>query len=419
MAYSSIDEQGDHMNKKYIEGYAKLVLAKGVNLRKGQSVMIKTGPGTYQFARELAKTAYRMGALHVEIALDDLDILAARLASQDAAQVQRSPSYARMIDYEMVSEDWAFIRIDSTEERLDHAPFDAESYARYQHAASIEHDTIQNKRMRHQLAWCVICAPGPRWAKQVLGDTATEDDLWDEIAPILLLDTQDPCKAWDEHDAIVKPRVAKLNGLGIRKLHFISPITDLKIGFRPEHVWKGGSKLLPDGRPNICNLPTEEIFTVPDMYDVEGHVTTTRPVPVMNTLTESVRFTFRKGQVVDCTAKQGMGVLERFLQIDAGSSRLGECALVDETSPIARSRKIFNSILFDENASCHLALGMGYPDSLANGGSLVSDEQLHQFGCNTSLNHTDFMVGSDDTDIVALCADGKEVRIMKNGRFCF
>ncbi len=407
------------MNQKYIDGYTRLVLTKGVNLRKGQSVMIKTGPGTYQFARELAKTAYRLGALHAEIALDDLDILAARLASQDISQVRRSPAYSKMIDYEMAGEDWAFIRIDSTEERLDHGPFNADNYAAYQQAASVEHETIQNKRMRHQLSWCVICAPGPRWAKQVLGPDATEEDMWEEIAPILLLDTPDPCAAWDEHDAIVKPRVAKLNKLGIRRLHFTSPVTDLEVGFRPEHVWKGGSKLLPDGRRSICNLPTEEIFTVPDMYDVEGYVTTTRPVPVMNTLTESVQFTFRKGQVIDCTAKRGIEVMEKLLQTDEGSARLGECALVDETSPIARSGKIFNSILFDENASCHLALGMGYPDSLANGDSLISDEQLHQYGCNTSLNHTDFMVGSDETDIVAVCADGREIRIMKGGRFCF
>ncbi len=412
-------DKGADMDQKHIDGYTKLVLTKGLNLYKGQCVMIKTGPGTYQFARELAKAAYRLGALHVEIMLDDLDILAARLDAQDESLVRCAPAYGRMIDYEMISEDWAFIRIDNTEDRLDHAPFNADNYAPYQLASSIEHSTIMNKRMRHQLSWCVICAAGPRWAKQVLGENATEDDMWKELVPILRLDTPDPCKAWEEQDAMVKGRVAKLNSLGIRRLHFKSPITDLEIGFRPEHVWAGGSKELPDGRPFFPNIPTEEIFTVPDMYDVEGYVTTTRPVPVMNTMTESVQFTFRKGQVIDCTAKTGIEVMEKFLQIDEGSARLGECAMVDETSPIARSRKIFNSILLDENASCHLALGKGYPICLNNGESLISDEQLHQFGCNTSLNHTDFMVGSDETDIVALCADGKEVPLMKKGRFCF
>lgn len=407
------------MERTIIDKYAILVMEKGINIRVGQSVTIKTGPGTYPFARALAKAAYAMGALHVEIALDDLDVLAARLEAQDSDQVQSEPAFATARDYEMIAEDWAYIRIDSTEERQDHAPLDPEKFTRYQQALSRKRQVLTNRQMRHKLAWCVVCAPGPKWARQALGPDASEDDLWEVLAPILRLDYDDPCSAWASHDSSIKQRVEKLNSLGIRKLHYVGPGTDLTIGLRKEHVWEGGSKELPDGRPFFPNLPTEEIFTVPDMYDAEGFITTTRPVPVMNVMTETVRLTFSAGQVTDFSAEKGAEVMDAFLQMDAGSRRLGECALVDESSPIARSGQIFNSILLDENASCHLALGKGYPSCLSNGDSLVSDAQLNAYGCNTSVNHIDFMVGSERIDIVAVCSDGKEVPIMRKGRFCF
>ncbi len=407
------------MKQERKTAYADLIIERGINLRKGQSLVIKTGPGTYDFARILAKSAYAHGALFVNVQLDDLDLLASRLANQTIEDVVKEPHYLLDEDYEMISEDWAYIRIDNTEDRLDHAPFDAVKYQAYQKQFSVAHSAIMEKRMRHQSQWCVVCAAGPRWAQLVLGPEATQDEMWDLLSPILLLDHESPVQAWDEKDKVFAKRMEYMNSLKIQSLHFSSGVTDLTIGFRPQSLWLGGSDPLPDGSRFFPNLPTEEIFSVPDMYDVNGHVTTTRPVSVMNQPTEEVTLTFKDGVVVDCTARVGSDVMQKFLDIDEGSRRLGECALVDEDSPIAKSNKVFGSILYDENASCHIALGAGYPTCLSNGKNLTTKEQLHGEGCNTSLNHTDFMIGSPDMDIMATTAAGKQVPIMSKGHFVF
>jgi len=208
-----------------------------------------------------------------------------------------------------------------------------------------------------------------------------------------------------------------LNSLRIETLRFQSSKTDLTIGFRPEHLWLGGGDPLPNGTWFLPNIPTEEVFTTPDFATASGYVATTRPVSVMDSLVEDAVLRFEQGRVISCTARVGQQIMDRFLQMDTGASLLGEVALVDEDSPIALSGKVFGSILFDENASCHLALGAGYPSCLSNSARLNGEQQLREAGCNTSLVHTDFMVGSADMRITAKTRDGRSVQIMENGRF--
>ncbi|MDD3929876.1 MAG: aminopeptidase [Sphaerochaeta sp.] len=407
------------MDELLMNRYADLVIRKGINLQKGKAVLILTGPGTYAFARQLAKSAYRHGASYVQVMLDDLDVLAERLQHQEADELSFNPAFLKALDYEMCSEGWSYIRIDSTEDRLDHGPFDNTKYQVLGTAKRKFSETRTKKLMRHELAWCVCCAPGPRWAKQVLGEQATEDDLMDVLKPILLLDQEDPLAAWEGKKQMLLKRQAYLNNLGIDSIHFKSSKTDLVLGLRSEARFIGGGETLPDGRPFFPNLPTEEIFTTPDRLRAEGYVTTTKPVSVLDNTTEEVRLTFKDGKVVDHTARVGKEAMDAFFSIDEGTRRLGEVALVDQSSPIAASNLVFNSILLDENASCHLALGEGYSTALTNGVSLTSQEAMHQAGCNTSLMHIDFMIGSDDMDIYVHTRDGNEIQIMKEGLFAF
>ncbi|AEC01850.1 aminopeptidase [Parasphaerochaeta coccoides] len=401
-----------------IDRYARLVLRKGINLKKGQNLFIKTGPGTYYFARSLAKCAYELGAGLVEFLLEDLDILSSRLSAQDDAEVQKYLPWQSGINESVIKDEWAYIAIKTTEDSLDHGPLDPDKYALFSKATRRVNTDVQRLRMTHQLPWCVVCVPGPRWAKQIFGsDDPTIDHLWQVIAPIVMIDKSDPEDAWDQKDIFLKKRIAILNEMEVDSLHFSSPVTDLVIGFNEKHRWLGGSSMLSDGRPFFPNIPTEEIFTVPDMTRAEGYVTSTRPVTVMDTPTEEVRFVFKNGRVVDFNARKGAEVIRKHLEVDEGSSRLGECALVDESNPIAASGLIFHSILYDENASCHIALGAGYPDCLEGGRSLVTDKELHEHGCNTSLMHTDFMIGSKETDVTAITRAGKEVPVIKKGHF--
>ncbi len=407
------------MNQNLLDSYADLVILKGINLKKHTSVTIMTGPGTYYFARALSKSAYRHGAAFVQVLLDDLDVLASRLDNQNDEQLKHTPSFIRALDYEMVAEGWSYIRIDSTEDRLDHAPLNQQKNQVYGTAKRQFSSTRLKKTMRHELPWCVVCAPGPRWARQVLGKQATTADLLDVLKPILLLDREDPPTAWDEHALMLKERRERLNDMHIDSLHFKSPITDLTIGFTEHSRFLGGSETLPDGTPFFPNLPTEEIFTTPDRMRANGYITTTRPVMVLNSRTEEIRLVFKDGEVVEYSAKKGQETMDSFFAIDEGTRRLGECALVDESSPIAQSGLIFDSILLDENASCHIALGDGYPSGLAHGSSLKTEEDLHENGCNTSLMHVDFMVGSKDLNITARTREGLDIQIMKNGHFTF
>lgn len=407
------------MDELMVNRYADLVIKKGINLQKGRGVLILTGPGTYAFARALAKSAYRHGASYVQIMLDDLDVLAERLQYQEKDELSFNPAFLKALDYEMCSEGWSYIRIDSTEDRLDHNPLDNAKYQVLGTAKRKFSETRTKKLMRHELAWCVCCAPGPRWAKQVLGEDANEDDLMEVLKPILLLDKEDPLEGWEEKKRMLQNRQAYLNSLGIDSIHFKSSKTNLIIGLRSEARFIGGGETLPDGRPFFPNLPTEEIFTTPDRLRAEGYVTTTKPVSVLDNPTEEVRLTFAGGKVVEYSARVGKEAMDAFFSIDEGTRRLGEVALVDQSSPIAASNLIFNSILLDENASCHLALGEGYPTALTNGVSLTSTEAMHQAGCNTSLMHIDFMIGSDDMNIFVHTKDGIEIQIMKEGIFAF
>ncbi|NBK23899.1 MAG: aminopeptidase [Spirochaetia bacterium] len=407
------------MNQTLLESYADLVIRKGINLKKGKSVAIMTGPGTYYFARALSKSAYNHGAAFVQVLLDDLDVLASRLNNQSDEQLKHTPAFIRALDYEMCSEGWAYIRIDSTEDRLDHEPLHQQKNQVYGTAKREFSATRLKKTMRHELPWCVVCAPGPRWARQVLGEQATTSDLLEVLKPILLLDKDDPFAAWDDHGAMLQARQDRLNDLHIDSLHFKSPVTDFTIGFTEQARFLGGSETLPDGTPFFANLPTEEIFTTPDRMRANGYVTTTRPVTVLNSRTEEIRLVFKEGEVVDYSAKVGEEIMDAFFAIDEGTRRIGECALVDESSPIAQSGLIFDSILIDENASCHIALGDGYPTCLINGSHLTTEESLNGAGCNTSLMHVDFMIGSKDMSITARTREGMDVQIMKMGHFTF
>ena len=256
---------------------------------------------------------------------------------------------------------------------------------------------------------------GP-WAKTVLGPTGTEEQLWKALVPILRLDAHDPGTALHRHMETLRTRGRLLNERGFRIIHFTGPGTDLRVTLAPTSRWLGGGDATPDGKPFMPNIPTEEVFSTPDFRGTEGTVTATRRARIHGAVVEAAHLEFRGGQVVSSTAARGAEALARFLETDAGARRLGEVALVDCTSPIWKSGLIFDSMLLDENAACHVALGAGY--DLGFGGSEGWDEaEKTRRGLNTSLVHEDFMIGSDDVTVTGVDSAGKEVPIITKGRF--
>ncbi len=398
--------------------YARMIVNQGINLEKGQSLMIKTSLACYPFASEVGQAAYEKGATHVEIRVDDLRLLNSRLSAQDDEKaLSYIPPFFENEDEVMIEEGWAYVRIDNTDERDVLKNADPDKLALYSRANSLFHRKARIARMSNVVPWCVVCVPSDTWAKSILGEEAAEDDLWRVLAPILHLDQEDPSRALAEHNQAIERRAGLLNSRHITSLHFRSSQTDVTVGLGPLHKWEGGGDFTVDGRPFYPNIPTEEVFTTPHFKKVDGIITTTKPVTLFDSRVNEMRFTFKDGKVVEATASEGEDLLHKYLAIDEGSSFVGEIALVDQRSPIARADTVFNSILYDENASCHFALGAGYPTCLKLEHDKVNEQNLRDAGCNQSNVHTDFMFGSDDMSIVATDENGNEFVIMEDGKF--
>ena len=406
------------MVKVYAERLADLVLRKGVNLKKDQCLTIVVGPKSYEYASVMARWAYKLGAKYVNIVVSDPRVNGARSIYQESDEnLCFVPSFLKAYDYEQIAEEWARVRIDSGEDRVEKFESNLDNLQKISKSSRISGKEYSARTMSNQLSWNVCAVPGPEWAKEILGENATEEDLAEVMAKILKIDSVDYLEKWDAFDDACKRRMDWLNNLKIKTLHYKSPKTDFKVSFTQKARFSGGSGYLPDGSAFFANLPTEEIFSTPDMNSAEGYITTTRPVTVLDNLTEEVTLYFEKGKVVDVKAKTGLDIMKKYLSIDEGAKRLGEVALVDETSPICQSGLVFGSILIDENASCHIALGAGYPECLKTENPMKSDEDMLENKCNVSLVHTDFMVGSKDLDIFAETYDGQKVQIMKQGLF--
>jgi aminopeptidase len=408
------------MDKNSLRKYADLVISVGVNLYPGQCLTVSTGVANYDFAILLAEAAYKKGAKYVEINVSSNYVTKTRIENSKDEFIQYVPDYTVTKSYEQLAQDWASIRIDNTEELDVLKEVDSTKMSTMNKTLRGKLKTRMEQLMRHKHPWCVICAPGPKWAGKVLKTEPNEeivDELWEKIKPIIRLDKDDPTKAWVEHGETLINRAKTMDNLKIDKLLFKSDDTNLEIGLTPTSIWVGGPTKTPDGRLFFPNIPTEELFTTPDYRRTNGKVKTTKPVKVMETIVRGAWFEFKDGAVVNYGADEGKGILDKYLDVDIGSKFLGEVALVDVRTPIFQSGLTFDSILYDENAASHIALGAAYPSCLSNGKNLRSDEDKMEAGCNVSLVHTDFMIGSENMDVIAVSRDGKETQIMQNGKF--
>ncbi|HET7616529.1 MAG TPA: aminopeptidase, partial [Bacillales bacterium] len=240
--------------------------------------------------------------------------------------------------------------------------------------------------------------------------------LWDTVFKMTRADREDPVAAWDEHQKSLNEKVEYLNRKKFAKLHYLAPGTDLTIAFPEGHKWVGGGSPNEDGVDFIANIPTEEVFTLPLKTGVNGTVSNTKPLNYSGNLIDHFSLTFENGRIVDFDAEQGKDTLKRLIETDEGSHYLGEVALVPNDSPISQSGLIFFNTLYDENASCHLAIGKAYPSSL-EGGSKMDAEELEQQGANSSLAHVDFMIGSDKLDIDGITKDGDVEPLFREGNW--
>ncbi len=400
-----------------IEQYATLVIQKGVHLRKGQSLEISTTHGTYYFARELGKKAYELGAQYVRIKVADNHLSRARLENQSDKELSYVPE--SFIDgcKEMLKEDWARVAITPSDESDLLEGVDSKKIGIATKAVREKTNFYSKELMAHKHPWTVIAVPTEIWAKKVLGAEGSVEQLWEVLKPIIRLDQPDPSAAWDTQTKLLHSRCDILNKMGIHYLRFEDEGTDLRVELNKSSRWIGGPKDLPNGDLFMPNIPTEEIFTTPNPKGTEGYVSFKKPVDIMGNQILGGTVTFQGGKAVASSADQGAEIFEEYLNTDEGARFLGEVALVPQNSPIAESGLLFHTILYDENAACHIALGAGYPICLENSDSIVDEATSQAAGCNVSLVHTDCMISSEGTKITATTWDGEEIVIMEKGLF--
>ena len=407
------------MKKTVLREYAKLIVRCGVNIQKGQDLLVYAGLDQPEFVQMVVEEAYKAKArkVIVEWSYDPLAKIHVRYQSVKTLgevtewQKARQQYFCDTLPARLhiVSEDPDGLKGMNIQKM---AKARKMSYP-------ILKPYIDDRDGKQQ--WCIAAVPGAAWARKVFPGLRTSvamEKLWEAILSTSRV-TDDPIKAWEEHNADLKNRCEYLNNLGIRSLHYTATNgTDLTVGMIPEAIFCGGGEVSRQGIFFNPNIPTEECFISPKRGEAEGIVYSTMPLSYQGQLIENFWMRFEGGKVVETGAEKGAELLQTMVTMDEGAAYLGECALVPQDSPISRSGLLFYETLFDENASCHLAVGAGYADTIRDHHS-KSLKECQELGINDSMIHVDFMIGCDTMNIDGICADGKTVAIFRNGNWAF
>ena len=400
--------------------YAHLALERGVNVQKGQILVISAPLWTADFAHLLMEEAYKLGAKDVIIHYDDPEADRLRLQYADEETLADVPRWMSECQTVYADRGAAFLRVSSAKPgMMDGA--DAKKMSLRQRALNAPLMDMKMKKLANDLAWTVVCVPNEKWAKQVypaLSEEEAVQALWQAILDCCYVTDESGTAGWDAHIEEMQRTVKKLNSLKPKKIHLKNGIgTDLHLEMCEEGVFAGGICHCPepDGVLFAPNIPSEEILTTPHRFSANGTVVNTLPLVHNGSIVDNFRLTFKDGVVTDWTCETGADILEGVLNTDEGSRRLGEVALVPYDSPIRKTGVLFYNTLFDENASCHLALGAGYVDVLH--GADRSTEALVRQGLNVSLVHVDFMFGSADMHCWIETEGGETVDIFRDGVF--
>ncbi|HEX7066173.1 MAG TPA: aminopeptidase [Bacillales bacterium] len=402
-----------------LEKYAELAVRNAINVQKGQTMVISSPISAAAFVRDITEKAYKAGAKHVYVEWsDDLLTLAKYKYAPDEA-FEEFPMWKAKGMEEMAENGAAFLSIYAPNPDL-LKEIHPEKIATANKTASQALKNFSAYRMSDKVSWTVLSVPTKQWAEKVFPQLGTEEavnKLWDTIFAMTRADKEDPVSAWNTHQNQLNKKIDYLNGKSFSKLHYHGPGTDLTIELPEGHIWVGGGAKNEKGDSFIPNVPTEEVFTLPLKTGVNGTVSSTKPLNHDGNLIEDFSLTFQDGKIVDFKAEKGYETLKQIIETDEGSHFLGEAALVPHDSPISQSGLIFYNTLFDENASCHLAIGRAYP--CFEDGMKISQEEAEERGANNSLVHVDFMMGSAELDIDGETKDGKKDPIFRKGNWAF
>lgn len=409
------------MDKNLLKKYAMLAVNTGVNIKKDNILVITSPIETAEFARLIAKEAYNFGAKEVIVHYSDQQLTKIKLENSSLETISDYPSWmAEGYNY-YARQGACFISIAASDpDGL--KGVSVEKIGESQKARTTALKEYYDNSMSNKCRWCVLSVPTLSWAKKVfpnLSDEKALESLWDVIFKTVRVDTKDPIKAWENHNAYLEEKIKFMNENNFKSVHLKSSNgTDLNIELPEGHIWAGGSEEDVKGIPFNANMPTEEIFTLPKKTGVNGIVYSSKPLSYGGNLIDNFSITFKDGRAKDFTAETGYDILKQMLESDEGAKYLGEVAFVPYNSPISNSKLIFFNTLFDENAACHLAFGRAYESCVKNADK-YSEEELEKMGVNNSVIHVDFMIGTSDLEITGINKNGETIKIFSNGNWAF
>lgn len=413
----------DPEHEANLERYARLIIEAGCNLQQGQELFLSTSVQTSAFAQLVTRIAYEHGARHVTVEYYDEKITRMHYDNCPLELFEVTPEWTALLNNSMARRGAAILSISSDDPEAMTGIDPAKAAARTRASRNACKEFYDALEFGNNV-WCIAGAASPAWAQKVFPDDPEDraiQKLWDAIFTTARVYTDDPVAAWEKHRLSFAARIKQLNAQRFSALHYSNALgTDFTVGLPEKHLWSGGGDTTQSGTPFFPNIPTEEIFTSPDRRQAEGTVVSALPLIHNGTLIDKFSLTFSEGRVVDFSAEQGYGMLKSIIETDEGSSSLGEVALVPHTSPIRQTNILFYNTLYDENASCHLALGQGFPDCY-EGGTEMDADTLFEDGINKSAQHVDFMIGTEDLTIEGIKADGSIEIIFSDGEWagCF
>ena len=401
-----------------LQEYARLLVEIGVNIQKGQNLVIAAPVECAHFARLCAKAAYAAGCREVIMRWGDDELSREKYLHAAEDVFDTVPEWTRHFYNDYAQEGAAYLAISASDpENLRGVPSDR--IVRSQRSSSEALRPFYRLQMANGFPWCIASIPIPAWAEKVFpGCGDAMERLWEAIfAAVRVTGDGGAVERWREHLRMLEERKNKLNALHFRSLHYTNGLgTDLTIRLPEKHLWAAGDGVTSRGQSFIANMPTEEIFTAPEREGIDGVVYASLPLCHDGNIIDKFYFRVEKGKIVEAHAEVGEETLQAAITVDEGASYFGEVALVPYDSPISNQKILFYNTLFDENAACHLAFGEAYNECV-EGGADMDKEELKALGLNDSITHVDFMVGTADLSIVGTTYDGREIPVFVDGNF--
>ena len=406
------------IDSEKIDKLAQLAVYTGLGLRPGQDLILTAPVEALPLVKRIAVHAYKAGAGLVTPLFSDGELTLARYKYANNASFDKAPDWLYNGIGKAFDNNAARMAIVGDDPML-LANQDSDKIGRANKANSIAYKPARERITRFNINWNIIAWPGAAWAKRMfpeLSGIEAQSKLADAIFDASRVNTTDPVEEWKKHNEVLRKKCKWLNELDFASLHFNGPGTDLIVGLADGHEWMGGASIAQNGITCNPNIPSEEVFTTPHALNVNGSVCSTKPLSHQGALIDEIQVRFENGKITNAKASKGEEVLLKILDSDEGARRLGEVALVPNSSPISQSGLLFYNTLFDENAACHIALGQCYSKCF-KGEENLSEKEISKRGGNSSMIHIDWMIGSRHIDIDGINSDGSRVAVFRKGEW--